>query len=99
VFETSGRNGAGSQLDVGRRIVEPAYMWVLYALAAAGLFLAPRAFVALALLLLGYQTAAALAFVGATRYRVAWDFLLVLLATATLARAAEWARARRTAHA
>lgn len=99
VFETSGRNGAGNQLDVGRSIVEPVYMWALYALAAAGLFLAPRAFVALALLLLGYQTAAALAFVGATRYRVAWDFLLVLLATATLARAAEWARARRTARA
>ena len=33
------------------------------------------AFVALALLLLAYQTGAALAFVGATRYRVAWDFL------------------------
>jgi len=99
VFETSGRNGAGNQLDVGRSIVEPVYMWALYALAAVGLFLAPRAFVALALLLLGYQTAAALAFVGATRYRVAWDFLLVLLATATLARAAEWARARRTARA
>jgi hypothetical protein len=94
VFETTGRNGAGSQLDVGRRVIEPAYMWVLYALAAAGLYFAPRAFVALALLLLAYQTAAALAFVGATRYRVAWDFLLALLAAATLARIAERIRAR-----
>jgi 4-amino-4-deoxy-L-arabinose transferase-like glycosyltransferase len=94
VFETSGRNGAGSQLDVGRRVIEPAYMWTLYVLAAAGLYFAPRAFVALALLLFTYQTAAALAFVGATRYRVAWDFLLALLAAAALARIAERVRAR-----
>jgi 4-amino-4-deoxy-L-arabinose transferase-like glycosyltransferase len=95
VFETTGRNGAGSRLDVGRRIVEPAYMWAIYALAIVGVFLAPGAFVALALLLLAYQTGAALAFVGATRYRVAWDFLVVLLATATLARVATWVRERR----
>lgn len=91
VFETSGRNGAGTNLDAGRRIVEPVYMWALYALAAAGLFFAARAFVALALLLLAYQTAAALIFVGATRYRIAWDFLLALLATAAL----RWIRERR----
>ena len=84
VLETSDRSGAGTQLDVGRRVIEPAYMWVLYALAFVGLFFAPRAFVALALLLLAYQTAAALAFVGATRYRVAWDFLLAILAAATV---------------
>ena len=95
VFETSGRNGAGSHLDIGRSVVEPIYMWAIYALAIVGVFLAPRAFVVLALLLLVYQTGAALAFVGATRYRVAWDFLVVLLATATLARVAEWADARR----
>jgi hypothetical protein len=84
VFETTGRPGGGSNLDLGRRIVEPTYMWILYALAALGLFVVPRAFVALALLLLAYQTAAALVFVGATRYRVAWDFLLALLAAAAL---------------
>ena len=84
VLETSDRSGAGTQLDVGRRVIEPAYMWVLYALAFVGLFFSPRAFVALALLLLAYQTAAALAFVGATRYRVAWDFLLAILAAATI---------------
>ena len=94
-FETSGRPGAGTRLDIGRGVVEPAYMIVLYALAAAGLFVAPRAFVALALLLLAYQTVCAAFFVGATRYRVAWDFLLALLAAATLARLATWARERR----
>jgi hypothetical protein len=83
-LETANRNGEGGRLDVGRRVIEPAYMWVLYALALIGLFVAPRPFVALALLLLAYQTAAALAFVGATRYRVAWDFLLALLAAAAL---------------
>jgi 4-amino-4-deoxy-L-arabinose transferase-like glycosyltransferase len=94
VFETTGRSGAGSQLDVGRRVIEPAYMWALYLLAAVGLFVAPRAFVALALSLLAYQTAAALAFVGATRYRVAWDFLLAVLAAAALERGARRVRAR-----
>jgi 4-amino-4-deoxy-L-arabinose transferase-like glycosyltransferase len=84
VFETSGRPGAGTSLDFGRRVVEPLYMWIVYALAAIGLFVASRAFVALALLLLAYQTGAALVFVGATRYRVAWDFLLAILAAAAL---------------
>ncbi len=94
VFETSGRNGAGSQLDFGRRIVEPVYMWALYVLAAFGLFVAPRAFVALALLLAAYQSACAALFVGATRYRVAWDFLLALLAAAAIERAWQRVRAR-----
>jgi hypothetical protein len=94
VFETSGRPGAGTKLDVGRRIVEPLYMWILYALALVGLFVARRAFVALALALLAYNTAVALVFVGATRYRVAWDFLLAILAAAALARVAERVRSR-----
>jgi hypothetical protein len=95
-FETSGRPGAGTHLDIGRRVIEPAYMIGLYVLAFAGLFFAPRAFVALALVLLAYQTLCAAIFVGATRYRVAWDFLLALLAAATLARLARWARERAT---
>ncbi len=94
-FETSGRPGAGTRLDVGRRVFEPAYMIALYALAAAGVFFVPRAFAALALLLLAYQTVCAAIFVGATRYRVAWDFLLALLAAAALARLATWDRERR----
>ena len=94
VFETSGRPGAGTNLDIGRRVVEPAYMWILYALALVGLFIAPRRFVALALALLAYNTAVALVFVGATRYRVAWDFLLAILAAAALAHVAKRVRSR-----
>ena len=94
VIET-GNPGTGTTLDVGRHVIEPAYMVALYVLAAGGLFLAPRPFVALALLLLAYQSACAVAFVGATRYRIAWDFLVALLATAALARGWEWAQARR----
>jgi len=94
VFETTGRPGAGTKLDIGRRVVEPAYMWILYALALVGLFVAPRRFVALALALLAYNTAVALVFVGATRYRVAWDFLLAILAAAALAHLAKRVRSR-----
>jgi len=38
----------------------------------------------LCVLLLAYQTAVAMIFVGVTRYRVPWDFLLALLAAAAL---------------
>ncbi|HJX48707.1 MAG TPA: glycosyltransferase family 39 protein [Gaiellaceae bacterium] len=95
-FETSGRPGSGTRLDVGRRSVEPAYMIGLYILAAAGLFFVRRVFAVLALLLLAYQTACAAIFVGATRYRVSWDFVLALLAAATLARIAHRLRERAT---
>jgi 4-amino-4-deoxy-L-arabinose transferase-like glycosyltransferase len=83
VLETTGRPG-GARLDAGRRVLEPAYMIALYTLAAIGLFVAPRPYVALALLLLAYQTLCAAAFVGATRYRIAWDFLLAVLAASVL---------------
>jgi hypothetical protein len=53
----------------------------LYILGAVGLFLVPRALAALAVLLLGYQTVVAALFVGETRYRVPWDFLIALLAS------------------
>jgi hypothetical protein len=95
VFETSGRPGSGAGVDVGRRIVEPAYLIAVYLAALAGLFVAPRAFAVLTVLLLAYQTACAAAFVGATRYRVAWDFLLAVLAAAAFTAAAEHRRARR----
>jgi hypothetical protein len=75
-------------------VIEPLYMWIVYALAAIGLFVAPRAFAALAVLLFAYQTGAAVVFVGATRYRVAWDFLLAILATAALQWLAKRVRAR-----
>ena len=46
---------------------------------------APRWFSVLAASLLAYQTVFAMLFVGATRYRAPWDFLLVLLAASAVA--------------
>jgi len=76
-----------------RRTVEPAFMIVLYALALGGLFVAPRRFVSLGLLLLAYNTLAAMVFAGTARYRAPWDFVLALLAAFALA--AIWERFRR----
>jgi len=84
VVETEDRPGQGTWQDLGRGMVEPAFMIAFYALAVVGLFALPRYFVTLALLLLAYQTAMAMLFVGATRYRVPWDFLVALLAAAGL---------------
>ena len=74
----------GSSSGFAKQVAEPADMIALYALAAVGLFFAPRAFVVLALLLFAYQSAFAAIFVGATRYRIAWDFVIALLAGAAL---------------
>jgi hypothetical protein len=77
-----------------RNWVQPIYTSLLFALGIAGLGLVPRAIAALVLLLLAYETLAAMVFVGATRYRIPWDFLIALLAAAALDRAyARW-RAR-----
>jgi 4-amino-4-deoxy-L-arabinose transferase-like glycosyltransferase len=88
VVETRGRPGAGSWLDTLRSSAEPAYMVPLYILGAIGLFFVPRFFAWLVVLLLGYQTLVAMLFVGETRYRVPWDFLIALLASAALQHAA-----------
>ncbi|HEY5659831.1 MAG TPA: glycosyltransferase family 39 protein [Gaiellaceae bacterium] len=84
-----------SATDTGHGLLrtwaQPLYTSLLYALALVGLFLAPRRFAALALLILAYQTLAAVVFVGATRYRITTDFLLALLAAAVFERV----RARR----
>jgi hypothetical protein len=85
VLETEGRPGAGTWRDTARSIVEPAFMIALYAAAIVGLFVLPRAFVGLALTLLGYQTVVAMLFAGATRYRVPWDFLVAILGAAGIA--------------
>jgi 4-amino-4-deoxy-L-arabinose transferase-like glycosyltransferase len=85
VTETNSRSGRGGSLDFGRRVVAPAYTIGLFALAALGALVAPIWYVVLTALLLAYNTVAALAFAGATRYRVTWDFLLALLAGAALA--------------
>ena len=87
-----GQRGAA---DLAQRTIEPAFVLVLYALALWGAFLAPRRFVALAAILLGYNTVAAMVFAGTVRYRAPWDFLLALLAAFALERAWDVARGRR----
>ena len=84
VVETSGRPGKGTLIDSLRTTGEPLFVVPLYALAVAGLFFVPRAFAVLAVMLAAYQTAVAMIFVGVTRYRVPWDFLLCVLASATI---------------
>jgi len=82
--KTSGGNGAAT----GALKVWPETIWMcaLYVLAAVGIFLVPRAFAALALIFLLYNTFAAWVFAGATRYRIAFDFVLALLAGAAIER-------------
>jgi 4-amino-4-deoxy-L-arabinose transferase-like glycosyltransferase len=74
-----------------RSLAQPLYTSFLYALALLGIFVAAPRFVVLALAVLVYQTLAAMAFVGATRYRVSTDFLLALLAAGAI----DWALRRR----
>jgi hypothetical protein len=81
--------------DLAQRTVEPAFVLLLYAFALWGAFLAPRRFVALAAILLGFNTLAAMVFAGTTRYRAPWDFLLALLAAFALERAWALLRERR----
>jgi 4-amino-4-deoxy-L-arabinose transferase-like glycosyltransferase len=82
--------------DLLQRTVEPAYVLLLYAFAVWGAFLAPRRFVVLAGLLLGFNTLAAMVFAGTVRYRAPWDFVLALLAAFALERAWELLRRRRS---
>jgi hypothetical protein len=86
--------GASGLSGTARDTIEPIFMIVLYVLALAGLFVAPRHFAALALLLLAYNTLAAMVFAGAVRYRAPWDFLLALLAAFALTAAWERGRSR-----
>ena len=81
--------------DVAQRTIEPAFVLLLYAFALWGAFLAPRRFVALAALLLGFNTLMAMVFAGTVRYRAPWDFVLALLAAFALERAWELLRKRR----
>jgi hypothetical protein len=84
VTRTEGRRGRGTLLDTGRTWLEGAYAIALYALAIAGAFLLPRRLVVLAALLLAYTTLTAMVFAGETRYRVPWDFLLAISASAAV---------------
>ena len=69
-----------------RTWAQPLYTSLLYALGLLGLWFAPRRFAVLVLLVLAYQTLAAVVFVGATRYRITTDFLIALLAAAAFQR-------------
>jgi 4-amino-4-deoxy-L-arabinose transferase-like glycosyltransferase len=93
VTETTG----SPQESAMRKWVAPAYTILVYALAVVGIWFVPVPFAVLTLLLLAYNTIAALAFAGATRYRVSWDFLLVVVATVGVQRALGWLRRREPA--
>jgi 4-amino-4-deoxy-L-arabinose transferase-like glycosyltransferase len=86
-----------SATDSGRGFVrswtQPLYMSFVYAFGLLGLLVVRRSFAVLVVLVLAYQTLAAVVFVGATRYRVSTDFLIAVLAAAAL----EWVLARRRA--
>jgi hypothetical protein len=86
VVDVTDRPGQGTWLDTMRFVAEPAYAIVLYVLGAIGLFLVPRRFALLTVLLLAYNSLAAMLFVGETRYRVPWDFLIALCAATALLR-------------
>jgi hypothetical protein len=94
----SDSSGSGAA-RAARRTIEPAYVVALYALALVGLFVAPRHFAALALVLLSYNTLVAAIFAGTARYRVPWDFLLALLAAFALEALWTRVRARRAGYA
>ena len=87
---TASATDSGSGLIRGW--AQPLYTSALFALALVGVAVGRRRFVGLALAVLAYQTLGAMVFVGATRYRVATDFLLALLAAGAL----EWLLERRT---
>jgi 4-amino-4-deoxy-L-arabinose transferase-like glycosyltransferase len=80
----SGAQQAG--VDTFRNWVEPLYTVPLFILAFAGLFFVPLPFRVLAIIFALYETVAAWVFAGTTRYRVPWDFVLALLAAATIER-------------
>src|SRR5438067_6150325 len=75
VTRTEGRSGAGTSLDIGRSVVEPAFVIVLYALGLIGLFVVPRRLAALALALRAYDTLMAVHLASGPRYRLPWGCL------------------------
>ena len=85
VSPTDPAEATTSGLNRIRVLIEPVYMTPIFLLAIVGLACVPRRFAALAVILLGYQWVMAMVFVGATRYRVPWDFIVALLAAAALA--------------
>ena len=96
-FETdTSQRTHGSLQSLIKGWVMPIYMVPLYLLSLLALFLVRGRLIALAAMLLAYDTVAAMVFAGATRYRVPFDFLLALGAAATVTRHAERRRSRAT---
>ena len=93
------RSDAVGWLTDLRDTVEPVFIGLVFLLAVYGVFRVPRRLAALSLLLLGYQWALAVIFVGATRYRVPWDFIPCLLAGAAAVDLAGRFRRRRATRA
>ena len=85
----------GSWQSFVKSWVVPFYMGPLYGLTLIGLVLVRRRLAALAVVLLAYNTVAAMVFAGATRYRVPFDFLFALLAAGAVVKLVERRRARR----
>lgn len=98
VTTTEGAPGAGTWLDDARLWIGGLFFSALFLLAVAGASRVPARFAVFGAAILAYQTLAAMAFVGATRYRAPWDFLLAVAAAAALLAFAA-ARARRVAEA
>ncbi|MGH3104854.1 MAG: hypothetical protein ACRDN6_12240, partial [Gaiellaceae bacterium] len=94
VTRTEDRAGAGGLRD-SIRTWSALYFVPLFLLGLAGLALVRRDLAVLAVALLAYGTVSAMVFVGATRYRVPWDFLLAVPAAALLVRAGERLRTDR----
>jgi len=86
--------GRGRLAELGRDVVEPVFMIAVYLLAIVGALVVSRRFVALVVLLVGYNTLVAMAFAGTVRYRAPFDFLLAILAAAALVGGWERVRAR-----
>jgi hypothetical protein len=84
VTRTEENPGVGTWVDTLRGWPSGVLFAALFAAAIIGLRFAPGPFAALAVALLAYQTLFAMLFVGATRYRAPWDFLLVLLAASAV---------------
>ena len=87
--KTEGRSEQGTVVDRLRSWAEPAYAIPLYLLALLGVAFVPRRLAVLVAALLAYQTVAAMAFAGATRYRSPWDLTIALVAGAGLMSVAE----------
>lgn len=84
VTQTDRGPGAGTWLESTRTWVGGAFFSALFLLALLGAPRLPRPLLVLTVSLLAYQTLMAMVFVGATRYRAPWDFLLAVPAAAAL---------------